>query len=132
MVDQSDLRCILVTARGDGSFEYNGKTVMYDELPIGAMWNAPWKRRKGPDGRSLYVMLPGQCAWFIDGRANNCTKPQDTDHQCWVRHGEPPDITVDKNGITCDAGAGSVIVPGWHGFLEKGYLTVSRKSRPNS
>jgi hypothetical protein len=39
-----------------------------------------------------------------------------------VRHGTPPDVTVDKNGLTCNAGGGSIQVPGWHGFLRNGEL----------
>jgi hypothetical protein len=48
------------------------------------------------------------------------------EHRCWVRHGDAKtgNVHVDKNGITCNAGAGSIISPdGWHGFLHNGYLT---------
>ena len=44
--------------------------------------------------------------WDIDGRANNCSMLEDRTHRCWVRHGEPPDVTVDKDGPTCTAGRG--------------------------
>lgn len=44
-------------------------------------------------------------------------------HKCWVRHGEAPNIHVDKNGVTCGAGAGSIAVPSYHGFLHNGHLT---------
>lgn len=43
-------------------------------------------------------------------------------HKCWCRHGEPPDVHVDKVGETCGAGAGSIAYPGWHGFLHHGAL----------
>jgi hypothetical protein len=43
-------------------------------------------------------------------------------HKCWIRHGTPPKIHVDKAGVTCGAGAGSIAYPGWHGFLRKGRL----------
>lgn len=94
-----------------------------DKVP-GMMWDAWWhpKDYKGQDGRSLCVVLPNGHEWMIDGRASNCTKPQDREHRCWVRHGEPPVLTVDKNGNTCAAGAGSIGVPGWHGFLRNGVL----------
>lgn len=79
----------------------------------------------GPDGRSLVVVLPTGMHWQIDSRATNCTMPKDEVHKCWVRHGKPEDGTlhVDKNGYTCAAGAGSIAVPGYHGFLHNGHLT---------
>lgn len=118
----SGIRCVLFKARGAGIFDHGEQRCRYDTLPIGAMWDAPWKRRKGPDGRAIYVMIPGNYPWFIDGRCSNCNMMNDTVHYCWVRHGEPPDLTVDKNGDTCKAGAGSIDVPGWHGFLRNGFL----------
>lgn len=60
--------------------------------------------------------------WEVDGRASNCTKKDDNVHKCWCRHGDAPNVTVDKNGNTCAAGAGSILVDGWHGFLRNGYL----------
>jgi len=62
---------------------------------------------------------------MIDGPANNCTRKDDPGqkhHHCWVRHGVPPSITVDKNGPTCEAGAGSILTKNWHGFLRNGML----------
>jgi hypothetical protein len=70
----------------------------------------------------LYVVLPNGHWWDIDGRASNCTLPTDKAHRCWVRHGVPPHITVDKNGLTCSAGAGSILSDGYHGFLREGRL----------
>lgn len=90
----------------------------------GAMWNLEWlvdhAEYRGPDGRSLSVVLPNQHEWYIDSRASNCTMPTDTAHKCWVRHGIPPVITVDKNGLTCAAGAGSIQAGDYHGFLRNG------------
>jgi len=57
---------------------------------------------------------------MIDSRASNCTLPDDNVHKCWVRHGEAPNFTVDKNGATCAAGAGSIQTSNWHGFLRNG------------
>ena len=94
---------------------------LHDKIP-GMMWDAWWMpaRYQGPDGRCLVVVLPNGHEWMIDGIASNCTKPQDRDHRCWVRHGDPPMVTVDKNGVTCDAGAGSIMAGDYHGFLRNG------------
>ncbi len=95
--------------------------------PPGAMWYADWYGEIknlfhcGPDGHCLVVKTPGG-DWVVDSRASNCTRPEDNQHQCWVRHGVAPDITVDKNGDTCNAGAGSILIGGYHGFLRGGYL----------
>lgn len=71
------------------------------------------------DGRHLFVILPGGRWWNLDGRDSNCTLPNDTTHRCWVRHGDPSkgELHVDKVGHTCQAGAGSIDVGDWHGFL---------------
>lgn len=47
-------------------------------------------------------------------------------HKCWVRHGDPraSNVTVDKNGDTCSAGAGSILAGDYHGFLQAGVLTA--------
>ena len=67
--------------------------------------------------------LPNGREWDIDSRCSNCTLPDDRIHRCWVRHGEPPNIHVDKNGHTCSAGAGSILAGDYHGFLHNGELT---------
>lgn len=94
----------------------------------GAMYDAEWLPWKGYDGRSLEVKLPNGRWWNIDGWATNCTKPEDRDHRCWVRHGEVPLLTVDKDGLTCAAGAGSIASGEgenhYHGFLQNGVLTA--------
>ena len=74
------------------------------------------------DGRHLYVILPNGWEWDSDGRASNCTLPDEKTHRCWVRTGEPPLVTAGKQGHTCSAGAGSIAPPGWHGFLRNGKL----------
>lgn len=101
-----------------------GELVTLRNAPPGAMWDATWYPWKGPDGRSLVVKCPNGHDWVIDGRATNCTMPDDTEHRCWVRHGEPPDITVDKQGNTCAAGAGSIQAGDYHGFLRDGEFTA--------
>jgi hypothetical protein len=95
----------------------------WDHEP-GAMWDAEWLADhpfyRGPDGRSLHVVCPNGREWAIDGPASNCTRKDDSVHKCWVRHGEPPIITVDKDGETCSAGAGSIQAGDYHGFLRNG------------
>lgn len=108
------------------------------DFPIGAMWLADWyksEERKSADGRQIFgwdwdnqfepqlcVKTPGG-DWNIDGRASNCTMPDDRLHRCWIRTGTPPNITVGKGGHTCAAGAGSIQCGSYHGFLRNGELT---------
>jgi hypothetical protein len=103
------------------------------QWPVGAMWysfwlwkGAAWDNETEPH---LLVRVPnggGTRDWDIDSRCANCALPNDRQHRCWVRHGAPPLITVDKAGITCAAGAGSIAMPNWHGFLTNGILDVNR------
>lgn len=74
------------------------------------------------EAECLYVQTPGG-VWNIDSRASNCAEPFDYEHRCWVKHGEPPAITVDKAGRTCAAGGGSIQCGIYHGFLQNGALT---------
>jgi hypothetical protein len=108
----------------------NGELVTLRNAPVGAMWFAPWLSEcpewRGPDGNTLVVMCPGRREWVVDSRCSNCTLPNDDVHKCWVRHGVPPNVHVDKNGVTCSAGGGSIAVPGWHGFLTNGALQEER------
>ena len=97
-----------------------GEITTIEDAPDGAMWNAYWTSRWQPDGRNLMVKVPGGATWHIDGRASNCDMPEDGQHRCWVRHGEPPLLTVDKNGHTCNAGGGSIQTNNWHGHLVNG------------
>lgn len=106
-----------------------------EDFGPGAMWRTPWFAVETmPDGRirygmdwsnqfepPLHVMTPGG-EWCIDARASNCGKPNDTVHRCWCRHGDVPNITVDKRGATCKAGQGSIRLGAYHGFLRDGYL----------
>ena len=118
-----------------------GDEYTLNEAPPGAMWYADWMTEKldkskvgnmwrGPDDRCLVVKCPDGHNWMIDDQASNCTMKEDKIHKCWVRHGVPPQITVDKitNGDdrTCNAGAGSIQTPKWHGFLTNGILSENR------
>lgn len=97
------------------------------KAPAGAMYRATWLTEhctSQDDGAPLIVNTPGG-AWLVDDQASNCTMPDDRRqerHHCWVRHGVPPLITVDKAGVTCGAGAGSIQCGNYHGFLQQGYL----------
>lgn len=105
------------------------------DLPVGALYMVTPKFRGlqvGYDGEAVVCTIPYSkegsvnktLGWRIDSRASNCTKPGDTLHRCWCRHGTFGEILhVDKVGNTCEAGAGSIAVPGFHGFLHNGYLT---------
>jgi len=107
------------------------------EFGVGAMWFATWydmrpttpgeKPKFGLDWENMFepplmVATPGG-DWNIDSRASNCTMPNDRTHRCWIRHGTAPNITVDKAGVTCAAGAGSIQAGKYHGFLRNGQLT---------
>lgn len=104
----------------------------------------------GPDGMAIIVMVPEHHPWQPDSQASNCTRkcpwrdddarqrhreheqhhsdqcdPRFENHKCWVRVGDPrhPEtLHVSKDGETCDAGAGSILTPEWHGFLRYGVL----------
>ncbi len=100
------------------------------DAPPGAMYYASWYLDQdgkcrlwwdNQDSPPLIVRCPDGHDWVVDSRAKNCTLPADKTHRCWIRHGEPPLITVDKAGETCSAGAGSIMSPGgYHGFLREG------------
>ncbi|HVT25960.1 MAG TPA: hypothetical protein VHD95_15140, partial [Rhizomicrobium sp.] len=108
----------------------SGELVAKRFAPAGALWFLDGQERRyyegifpggGPDGQFLMARTPGG-DWCIDSRASNCTMKTDKVHRCWVRHGDPKTgkVTVDKNGNTCQAGGGSIISGGYHGFLRNG------------
>lgn len=104
-----------------------GEEMTLRDAPDGAMWEATWYSSVpawcGDDGRAIICRVPTNHDWHIDGPCSNCTRPNEP-HRCWVRHGEPPNLTVDKNGNTCSAGAGSILTSTWHGFLRNGELVT--------
>ena len=112
--------------------EDTGDVSTWDAMPVGACRDCEWLHGTsacGVDGLAIMVKIPehqdgsGLHEWLIDGRASNCTMPEDSVHKCWCRKGVPPLIHVDKQGFTCAAGAGSVVVPGgFHGFLHNGHI----------
>lgn len=102
----------------------SGQRFTHERSPVGAVWWAPWyaPHHVGFDGQSLVVKTPGG-DWLVDSEASNCDRKGDKTHRCWVRHGEAPAITVDKSGgLTCGAGAGSIQIGGYHGYLRDGWL----------
>lgn len=104
-----------------------GEETTLRDTPPGASWDAWWlpDDYRGPDGIALMVKCPNGHDWTVDGTARNCTRRGEP-HACWVRHGDPRDcrVTVDKNGDTCAAGAGSILAGDYHGFLQAGVLTA--------
>jgi hypothetical protein len=114
------------TDTGEERFNHSNPDVATADIPIaepGACWNAHWMP-SAVDGVYLMVRCPDGHDWAVDSRASNCGLPDDDEHRCWVRHGDPREcrVTVDKNGLTCPSGAGSIQTPNWHGFLRDGLL----------
>lgn len=139
-------------ARARWRREDTGGIVELRDAPVGAMWRATWMEGPAGyetklDGTEVWVCaLPHNWHWIIGSRASNCDSPcsvcavpyhshkvtgWDKDghhyidsrpHKCWVAHGEPPNMHVDKNGVTCGAGGGSIQTPNWHGFMHNGCL----------
>ena len=104
-----------------------GEETTIRNAPAGAMWYAAWlDRMQVPQGKHcLAVKTPGG-EWLVDSQASNCTMKDDfrqERHHCWILHGEPPNVTANKQGgSTCGAGAGSIQVGNYHGFLRNGFL----------
>ena len=72
----------------------------------------------------LMVVAPGGAMWDIDSIGCGRMYP----HNCWIRHGEPPQVTVDKDGSnTCDSGRGSFTGRASHVFLWDGeFIDLNR------
>ena len=97
------------------------------ELEAGCMYWAWWFPEgmiwDNHKGAYLIVVLPNGEHWNIDSRSSECTMEADKTHRCWCRHGEAPNITVDKDGHTCGAGTGEIQLGNCRGFLRNGILT---------
>ncbi len=126
MAKKSKVPCYLVQITGSHSpFDEHGisrpfycvvetgEVKLWEDLAPGAM---------AVDDMGPRVKLPDGETWYIDSRAANCGLPKDNVHKCWVRHGEPPKLTVNKKGNTCKAGMGSIQTKNYHGFLRNGVL----------
>jgi hypothetical protein len=106
-----------------------GEKMIWRDAPVGAMcYHDSWNRR-GFDGHSLAVKLPGDHVWWPDEQSSNCTRKDDKEHYCWCRHGQVPVVTIDKTPEpgheTCSAGGGSIATRTWHGFLRAGLLITA-------
>ena len=90
------------------------------QLPAGAMFDARWDTRKGPDGVALVVVLPSPSEdegkrdarphfWHVDGTASSGGH--------WKRTGDPktnpPTVTATPSILSSD----------YHGYLRDGVLT---------
>jgi hypothetical protein len=110
----------------DRIYEGGGGRWSHRDLPVGAMYVADWEPLDwywdNQTESSLHVITPGG-TWNTTGRASNCTLPKDRLHRCWVVNGVAPNLTINKAGLTCAAGAGSIICGNYHGFLQNGSLT---------
>lgn len=108
---------------------YDDPKPLLVKLPNGWEWNVD-SRASNCDSPCQHCQQP-----YHSHNTETCSNPGDGEHKwtkgayvdgrphaCWVRHGEPPLVTVDKNGVTCNAGAGSIIGGNWHGFLRNGVL----------
>ncbi len=105
-----------------------GQLLTWEQAPVGATMLVESGYNMTKAGDCLAVKCPGNHTWYVDSRANNCTMPKDKAHNCWIRHGDPRqcNVHVDKDGVTCKAGAGSIRAPGWHGYLTHGKLQEGR------
>ncbi len=78
------------------------------ELPPGAMYVTPWANARnvnGWTGDAIQVVLPDGREWCITGPSSNGGG--------WTVTGTMPAITASP----------SILVPGYHGFLQNGVLT---------
>jgi hypothetical protein len=103
-----------------------GEELILADAPPGAIvdWAElhPERAKITPDGRFLVIKLPDEGLWYVDGRASNCGWPEDNEHTCWARSGEPPDLTV-VSGPCPSGGSGSIQTPTYHGHLNNGEFT---------
>jgi hypothetical protein len=103
-----------------------GEEMVLKDLPVGAMYYAEWLDDVfcPQNEHCLVVQTPGG-EWIIDSQSSNCSMKDDfrqERHHCWIQHGYPPNVTVDKQGVSCSAGGGSIECNNYHGFLRNGCL----------
>lgn len=107
-----------------------GEEFLLKDRPVGAIWFAPWLDNCycAPQLRHTIVIRTPGGDWIPDSQSSNCTMPEDPKcqlHHCWIIEGSLERIeslTVSKNGRTCGAGAGSILIGKYHGFLRGGHL----------
>lgn len=90
----------------------DGTMTTLQDLPPGAMWDAPWLEplalNQYPDRVTLHVRLPNGADWFVDGPASN-------NPHGWTRTGVLPAVTVQGSIMSHNK-------PAYHGFLNHGVL----------
>jgi hypothetical protein len=74
------------------------------------------------NGAHLIAVLPDGSERDLDGRDPRCAAPENSLHRCWIRKGDPPYLTVSKQGRTCGEGAGGITGSDWFGYLRNGYF----------
>ena len=77
------------------------------------------------DDKHLMIVLPNNDLFDAHSRASNCAAKDERTHRCWIIHGEPPGITIDEAGDTCNCGAGSIVSGNWHGFIRDGKFVAA-------
>jgi len=104
-----------------------GEEMTIKDASVGATYYAPWLDAiQVPQGKHCLVVKTPGGEWIVDSQSSNCTMKDDwrqEKHHCWILHGEPPNMTVNKQGgPTCAAGTGSIQCGSYHGFLRSGFL----------
>lgn len=108
-----------------------GEEMTVQDAPAGAMWFADWYDKSFcvPQLEHVLVVKTPGGDWIVDSQSSNCGMPEDRKqekHHCWIIENAGavslPDITVSKNGKTCAAGGGSIVIGSYHGFLRNGFL----------
>lgn len=93
------------------------------DLPVGAMWDAPWMGEdlgwRGPDGRTLVVRMPSGSDFVVDGPAAD-DKDAVRRGGSWARTGTPPVITVTPSINE---------VGSYHGHIRDGVVTEDTEGR---
>lgn len=98
---QVNAEMLYMASNGTGLFTLH-------DAPAGAMYDANWYDRKGPDGKSVVVKTP-EGEWWIDGYADNGPG--------WQRTGEVP-------VITCNPSIAIGTPQRLHGWLRNGVLEI--------
>ncbi len=97
--DSSQVACLTWYVRPD-----TGERFLQGSLPPGAMFDAWWMNRKGPDGKCWMVILPDGHQWMVDGPSKS--------GGFWVRSGVAPALTAHP----------SILTATYHGWLTAGIL----------
>lgn len=119
----ADGQCLHVRLPDGGDWMIDGRASNCDSpcADCGRPYNQHAQRGACVNCNRPYENCRGTCdAGYVDSLCKGYRDARP--HKCWVREGVPPRLTVGKNGVTCGAGAGSILTPKWHGFLRDGKL----------